>query len=324
VTTINEKPIGFIGLGTMGSRMAQRLLAARYPLTVYNRTRAKAEPLAAQGATIAETPRALASSCDYIMISLTDDAAVEVVFHGPDGILEGARAGTVCIDLSTIAPRTSRRIAEAARAKEVAIIDAPVSGSTAQVESGTLIIFVGGEPAMYERCRFLLDPLGKSFYMGSNGMGATMKLVANALLGAGMQALAEAIVLGEKAGLERDRLLDALGQTAVVAPSYKGKLENARRSAYPVSFALQLMYKDFGLILREAIEFAVPMPVTVVAQQLCAAEYARRREEDYSAVIGLMEELAGLSLKPAAHISDTPMASAMTDSPLRSRVPSSA
>ena len=91
-----------------------------------------------------------------------------------------------------------------------------------------------------------------------------MKLVANALLGAGMQALAEAIVLGEKAGLERDRLFDALGQTAVVAPSYKGKLENARRSSYPVTFALQLMYKDFGLILREAMEFAVPMPVTVV------------------------------------------------------------
>jgi 3-hydroxyisobutyrate dehydrogenase len=130
-------------------------------------------------------------------------------------------------------------------------------------------------------------------------------------------------VLGEKAGLDRDRLLDALGQTAVVAPSYKGKLENARRSAYPVSFALQLMYKDFGLVLREATEFAVPMPVTVVAQQLCAAEYARRREEDYSAVIGLMEDLAGLS-NPAPHFSDTPMASATTHSGLRSRVPSSA
>ena len=151
-----------------------------------------------------------------------------------------------------------------------------------------------------------------------------MKLVANALLGAGMPALAEAIVLGEKAGPERDRLLDALGQTAVFAPSYKGKLENARPSAYPVNFALQLMYKDFRRILREALEFAVPMPVTVVAQRICAAEYARQRGEDYSAVIGLMEDLAGLSLNPAPHFSDTPMASAMTHSGLRSRVPSSA
>jgi 3-hydroxyisobutyrate dehydrogenase-like beta-hydroxyacid dehydrogenase len=319
--TIKEKRIGFIGLGTMGSRMAQRLLAAGYPLTVYNRTRPKAEPLAAQGATIAETPRALAASCEYIMTSLTDDAAVEAVFYGPEGVLAGARSGATCIELSTIAPATSRRIAEAARAQGIEMIDAPVSGSTAQAEVGTLIIFVGGNEATYQRSQLLLDLLGKSFYMGSNGMGATMKLVANALLGAGMQALAEAIVLGEKAGLERDRLLDALGHTAVVAPSYKGKLENARRSAYPVAFALPLMYKDFGLILREATQLAVPMPATAVAQQLCAAEYARRREEDYSAVIGLMEDLAGLSLKPAPHSSDTPAASATTHTLLRSRVP---
>ncbi len=145
-------------------------------------------------------------------------------------------------------------------------------------------------------------------------------MVANALLGAGMQALAEAIVLGEKAGLERDRLLDALGHTAVVAPGYKTKLENARRSTYPVAFALPLMYKDFGLILHEATQLAVPMPATAVAQQLCAAEYARRREEDYSAVIGLMEDLAGIALKSAPHSSNTPTASA-THSLLRSRVP---
>ena len=318
--TIKDKRIGFIGLGTMGSRMAQRLLAAGYPLMVYNRTRAKAEPLAAQGATIAETPRTVAASCEYIMTSLTDDAAVEGVFYGPDGILAGACSGAICIELSTIAPATSRRIAEAARAQGIEKIDAPVSGSTAQAEAGTLIIFVGGNEATYRRSQFLLDLLGKSFYMGSNGMGATMKLVANALLGAGMQALAEAIVLGEKAGLERDRLLDALGHTAVVAPGYKAKLENARRSTYPVAFALPLMYKDFGLILREATQLAVPMPATAVAQQLCAAEYARRREEDYSAVIGLMEDLAGIALKSAPHSSNTPTASA-THSLLRSRVP---
>lgn len=245
MATNKEKRIGFIGLGTMGSRMAQRLLATGYPLTVYNRTRAKAEPLAAQGATIAETPRAIAASCDYIMTSLTDDAAVEAVFYGPEGILAGVRSGATCIELSTIAPATTRRVAEAARPQGIEMLDAPVSGSTAQAEAGTLIIFVGGNEATYQRSQFLLDLLGKSFYMGSNGLGATMKLVANALLGAGMQALAEAIVLGEKAGLQRDRLLDALGHTAVVAPSYKGKLENARRSAYPVAFALPLMYEAF-------------------------------------------------------------------------------
>src|SRR5256885_9012983 len=124
----------------MGNRMARRLLAAGYPLTVYNRTRAKAEPLAAQGATIAETPRALAASCDYIMTSLTDDAAVEAVFYGAEGILAGARSGTTCIELSTIAPASSRRIAEAARAQGIEMIDAPVSGSHATAEAGTLVV----------------------------------------------------------------------------------------------------------------------------------------------------------------------------------------
>ena len=284
--------IGFVGLGAMGSRMARRLLTAGYSLTVYNRTSAKAEALQANRAAVAESPRALARGVDCIFSSLADDRAVEDVYLGPDGILAAARPGTVCIDLSTIAPSTARRLAEAARARGVAVLDAPVSGSTAQAETGKLVIFVGGDEATYRGCRPLLDVLGTSSYLGASGMGATMKLVANALLGAGMQALAEAIVLGEKAGLDRDRLLDVLSETPVVAPAHKGKLENARRGVYPVAFALSLMYKDFGLIVREAVQLSVPMPVTAAAQQLCAVAHARGRREDYSAVIGLMEDLA--------------------------------
>ena len=285
--------IGFIGMGAMGSRMAQRLLAAGYPLTVYNRTPEKAQPLVAQGARVAASPQTLAASSDIILLSLADDAAVESVFLGRDGIIAAARPGTICVDTSTIAPATSRTIAEAARWNDVAVLDAPVSGSVAQVEAGTLMIFVGGEAATYQRCQPILGQLGTAFHMGPSGAGTTMKLVANALLGTGMQALAEAIVLGEKAGLDRDRFLDVLGQTAVIAPSHKGKLENARHEDYPIAFALRLMYKDFGLILRTAGELAVPMPVTAAARQICAAEYAHGREEDYSAVISLMEALAG-------------------------------
>jgi 3-hydroxyisobutyrate dehydrogenase-like beta-hydroxyacid dehydrogenase len=285
--------IGFIGIGAMGSRMARRLLAAGYPLTVYNRTPAKVQPLLAQGAQAAASPQALAASSDIILLSLADDAAVESLVLGRDGIVAAAQPGTICVDMSTIAPATSRTIAEVARQNAVAVLDAPVSGSVAQIEAGTLMIFVGGDAAIYQRCQPILDELGTSCYMGSSGAGTTMKLVANALLGVGMQALAEAIVLGEKAGLNRDRLLDVLGQTAVVAPSHKGKLENARHGDYPIAFALRLMYKDFGLILRTARELAVPMPVTAAAQQICAAEYAHGHEEDYSAVISLMEALAG-------------------------------
>jgi 3-hydroxyisobutyrate dehydrogenase len=291
------KHLGFIGLGAMGSRMARRLLGAGYPMTVYNRTRAKAEALGAHGATVANSAREVASVSDYVFTSLTDDRAVEDAFFHPDGILAGARADAVCIDLSTIAPATARRVAEAARARRVAALDAPVSGSTTQAEEGKLVIFVGGDEATFRDCRAVLDVLGTSTHLGTNGMGATMKLVANTLLGAGMQALAEAIVLGEKGGLDRDRLLDVLGATPVVAPAHKGKLENVRRGVYPVAFALSLMYKDFGLILREAVELSVPMPVTAAAQQLCAAAQADGRREDYSAIVSVMEQLAAISVR---------------------------
>jgi 3-hydroxyisobutyrate dehydrogenase-like beta-hydroxyacid dehydrogenase len=191
-------------------------------------------------------------------------------------------------------------VAEALRARDVAMLDAPVSGSAPQVESGTLVIFVGGEESAYEYAGPLLSVLGKAtFHMGGNGMGATMKLVVNALLGASLQALAEAIVLGERAGLEKSRLLEVLGQTAVVAPSHRLKLENVGREEYPVAFSLQLMHKDFGLIMALAHQLAVAMPATAVADQMCAAEVARGRQEDMSATIELMEELAGTV--PAPH-----------------------
>src|SRR5438874_10452755 len=209
MTESSDMPcIGFIGMGAMGSRMARRLLAAGYPLTVYNRTPARAQPLIAQGTQAAATPQALAASSDIIVLSLTDDAAVESMLLGRDGIIAAARPGTICVDTSTIAPATSRAMAEAARTNDVAVLDAPVSGSVAQVEAGTLAIFVGGDVATYRRCQPILDELGTTFYMGPSGAGTTMKLVTNALLGVGMQALAEAIILGEKAGLNRDRLLD--------------------------------------------------------------------------------------------------------------------
>jgi 3-hydroxyisobutyrate dehydrogenase-like beta-hydroxyacid dehydrogenase len=173
------------------------------------------------------------------------------------------------------------------------MIDAPVSGSTAAAEQGDLVIMVGGEKEAYERARPILAVLGSEInYMGASGAGTTMKLVLNAFLGTGLQALAEAIALGEKAGLQKDQLLDVIGQTGVISPAYRGKLENARHDEYPVTFALRLMFKDFGLIMRQAAELSVPMPATAVAQQMCAAENAKGIEEDYSATIRLMEEIA--------------------------------
>ena len=148
---------------------------------------------------------------------------------------------------------------------------------------------------VYDRCLPILSALGQRIsYMGSSGMGTTMKLVVNTLLGVSIQVLAEAVALGEKAGLEKGRLLDVLGQTAVIAPRQKLAMENVRREQYPVTFALQLMHKDFGLILREAESLHIPMPVTAAAEQIAAVELASQGSGDITAAIRWMEELAGV------------------------------
>jgi 3-hydroxyisobutyrate dehydrogenase-like beta-hydroxyacid dehydrogenase len=287
--------IGFIGLGLMGSRMATRLLEAGHALTVYNRTHEKTQPLADRGARVANTPQELATMVDVVMLSLANDAALEETMRGPQGVLSGLHAGATIIDLSTVSPQISRAIAVEVKARGGSMLDAPVSGSTPQAEQGTLIIMVGGDEDTYRRSQPILQVLGKQcFYLGPNGMGLVMKLVANAMLGLGVQALAEAIALGEGAGLERDRLLDVLGQMAVVSPSQKSKLENARNDSYPTTFPLQHMDKDFGLIGELASQADVPMPATTAAHQMSKAAHAEGLEGDFSVVIHLMRQLAGL------------------------------
>jgi len=286
--------IGFIGMGHMGSHMAPRLIYAGYHLTVYDRTREKAQAI--EGATVAETPEEAAAHSDIVISIVTNDPALEEVMFGPDGVLAGTRAGSVIIDMSTVSPRTSRRLFQAAREKGVAMIDAAVSGSVPQVEQGSLVIFVGGEQETYQQCQPILDILGQSsFYMGQSGMGTTMKLVVNTLLGLGMQALAEAIALGEKAGLEKDVLLDVLGQTTVLTAGQKSKLANVKREQYPTQFALSLQHKDLHLILNEADEVSVSMPATAVALQMYTAALAKGMDEDFSIMIKFMEQLAGVS-----------------------------
>jgi 3-hydroxyisobutyrate dehydrogenase len=296
----NLKPsIGFIGMGHMGSHMAQRLLDAGYQLTVYDRTKEKAQELGKRGALVAQTPKDLAASCQIVMACVTDNEAQQDVMFGPDGALAGVHAGSMIIDLSTVSPDASRRLYQAAKQQGVPMIDAAVSGSVPQVDQGSLVIFVGGERQTYQQCKPLLDVLGKnSFYMGASGMGTTMKLVVNTLLGLGMQALAEAIALGEKAGVEKGLLLDVLGQTAVLTPGQKSKLENVRREQYPTNFALSLMHKDLSLVLSRAYDVSVSMPATAAAQQMYTAAMAKGMDEDFSIMIKFMEELASLSPIP--------------------------
>jgi 3-hydroxyisobutyrate dehydrogenase-like beta-hydroxyacid dehydrogenase len=281
----------------MGSRIASRLLSAGYHVTVYNRTRSRAEDLVRRGATVADSPRALAGSADIVLSSVADDAALGQVMFGADGALEGAQTGSVFIDMSTVHPRASVRLSEAGAAKGVDVLDAPVSGSLPQAEQGQLVLFVGGQPTVYDRCHALFGVLGKTtIYMGPSGSGSMTKLCVNALLGLGMQSLAETLALGERAGLPRWRLLEALGETTVLSPGQRSKFDNIQRDEYPALFPQRLMFKDFSLILQRALELAVAMPATAAAAQVAAAEHARETaahvDDDLSAVVRAMRQSA--------------------------------
>jgi 3-hydroxyisobutyrate dehydrogenase-like beta-hydroxyacid dehydrogenase len=290
--------LGFIGLGAMGGRMARRLLTAGFRLTVHDRDREHARQLEQAGAKFAPTPERLAAAADVVLSSLTDDAALEEVMFGPRGALAHARAGTTFIEMSTISPRASQHLHDAASSRSLDVLDAPVSGSTPQAAEGQLVILVGGSESVYLRCLPILLVLGKKpFYMGPAGSGTATKLCLNTLLGVGLQSLAEAITLGLRSGLDHERLLHILGESAVLSPSQKSKLDYARTGEYPPTFPLRLMYKDFCLISQRALELSVAMPSTTAAAQVCAVEHAQATangDEDFSVVIRTAQEMAGL------------------------------
>jgi 3-hydroxyisobutyrate dehydrogenase-like beta-hydroxyacid dehydrogenase len=293
--TPNQGLLGFIGIGHMGSRIARRLLDHGYDLIAYNRSRDAAEALVEYGATVADNVAALASQADVILSCLANDEAVLSVYTGPQGVFAHARPGSVIIEMSTVLPWTSRELHRLGLEAGVKFLDTPISGSTLAAEQGALTLFCGGDEEVFQAAQPIFSAIARqNFYLGPSGSGATMKLVVNTLLGVGMQAIAEAVALGQKAGLDRHRLLDVLSQTAVVAPAHAGKLQRAALDDYSAQFAIRLMNKDFRLILETAADARTPMPATAAAFQMNIAQFSGGDEEDFSAVILLMERLAHL------------------------------
>jgi 3-hydroxyisobutyrate dehydrogenase-like beta-hydroxyacid dehydrogenase len=285
--------LGFIGLGYLGSRIARRLVAAGFPMIVYDRDHAKAAEFSAPGTKVARDPGELASEVDVIMSCLTDDSAVESVYVGTGNVLRSARSGTRMIELSTISPETSRELHRAAQRLGLFSLDVAISGSTPSAEAGTLTLFGGGDPEIFESAEAIFAAIAKQwFYMGPGGSGVSMKLVVNTLLGVGMQAVAEALALGLTLGLPRDLLFDTLAKTAVVAPAHAGKLATAKKHDYAPQFPVRLMHKDFRLVWAAAAYAGLSMPATEAAATINAAESASESEEDFSAVIRRMERLA--------------------------------
>ena len=299
--TADQVKVGFIGLGNMGSRIAQRLLDHGYQLAVYDRNLRKAEAIAAQSGVVPKNMLELARTSDVLLSCLTNDEAVRSVYTGPEGLFAGARPGSVVLEMSTISPESSRELHRLGARSGVEVLDVAISGSTPAAEEGMLTLLVGGNRELFRAAKPIFQAVAKRYFLlGSSGSGTAMKLVVNTLLGVGMQAIAEAVVLGEKAGLDRERLLEVLSQTAVIAPAHVGKLARAATNEYSPQFPLRLMNKDFQLILKAAAQEHIPMPATEAAFRVNSDELSRNDEEDFSAVMRRMEEVAGIAaVQPA-------------------------
>jgi 3-hydroxyisobutyrate dehydrogenase-like beta-hydroxyacid dehydrogenase len=288
--------VGFIGLGNMGGRIAQRLLNHGYQLSVYDRDLAKAEAIAAQGGAVATSIVELAGTVDVLLSCLTNDEAVRSVYTGSEGVLAGARPGTVVLEMSTISPESSRELHRLGAEAGIEVLDVAISGSTPAAEKGILTLLVGGDEKLFRAAEPIFQAIAKQYFLlGGPGSGTAMKLVVNTLLGVGMQAIAEAVVLGEKAGLDRQRLLEVLEHTAVIAPAHVGKLAKVALNDYSPQFPLSLMNKDFQLILKAAAQERISMPTTEAAFYVNSDELAHNDEEDFSAVLRRMEEVAGIT-----------------------------
>jgi 3-hydroxyisobutyrate dehydrogenase len=285
--------IGLIGTGIMGSRFARRLVDHGFELILQNRTRARAQALAGPSVEIVDTPAEVGRKAKIILSSLANDDAVRSTFLGPAGVLAHASPGSIVLEMSTVSPDTSRRVNVSGLQRRIEVLDVAVSGSTVAAERGELTLLIGGDEGILPFVDSILRAIATQwFYMGPSGSGTQTKLVVNALLGIGMQAIAEAAAFGQKMGLRRDRLLDVLSRTAVVAPAFKTKLSRISANDFSPQFPLRLMNKDFRLVLEKASSLGVLMPATAASYGINQEESARENEEDFSAVVRRMEELS--------------------------------
>jgi 2-hydroxy-3-oxopropionate reductase len=284
--------VGFIGLGIMGQPMALNLLRAGFPLVVHNRTRAKEEQLVSEGASAAESPRAVAASCDVVITMLPDSPDVEAVYFGEDGVVAGARSGQLLIDMSSIAPAVARSVAAAASSVGADALDAPVSGGDVGARDGTLSIMVGGSVDAFERARPLFEVLGKTIVrLGDAGAGQTAKACNQILVAVTIEAVSEALVLASKAGVDPEALIEVLSGGLAGNRVMEVRRQNFLQHDFTPGFKLALHHKDLGIALRTARELDVFLPTTAIVDQMLAAlEAAGDGGLDHSALLKVIEQ----------------------------------
>ncbi|MEA2246817.1 MAG: 3-hydroxyisobutyrate dehydrogenase [Solirubrobacteraceae bacterium] len=291
--------VGFIGLGIMGSRMAANLRRAGVELTVFNRTRRRAEEWAVEhGATVADSPAEVGRAADVVITMVVDGPQVEAMLLGPAGVVEGAAPGTLCVDMSTIAPADTRRIGAALAEREIAFVDAPVTGSSPRAQDGTLTIMAGGTTADFERARALFDVMGKLVvHVGELGQGQTVKLINNAVAATNLSTLAQALIVGRATGVDLDALMTIMGAGSGGSAMLDLKGQPLVDHDYSTLFKLEHMLQDVRLCLEEGQAAGVPFPAAAHTREVLTAGMGRGLgDADFAAMLDVLEALADTRL----------------------------
>jgi 3-hydroxyisobutyrate dehydrogenase len=279
--------IAFIGLGTMGIGMSLNILKAGHDVTVHNRTRQKEEAVAKEGAKRADSPREAAEGAEIIITMVSDTPDVEAVILGEDGVIQGAPQGAIVIDMSTISPAATRQMAAELGKKGVKMMDAPVSGGPEGAQNGTLAIMVGGDPADFEKASPILETMGKTVtHVGSIGAGQITKAINQIIISGTYLTVAEGLTLGMKAGLDMEKVIQAISGGAAGSWVLHNRGINVVNNTYPLGFRVKLHHKDLKIALETANELEVTMPATALVAQIENGLIARGYADDDVSAIG--------------------------------------
>ena len=288
--------VGYVGLGVMGSSIVRRLLADGHDVTVWNRTREKAEPLLAEGACWADSPREVAAARELVFTMVTNTEAVRAVAEGEEGILAGLSPGAIYVDMSTASPANTRALAERVAAAGAAMLDSPVSGTSVTVDQGKASLMVGGDTEVFERARPVLQSIGpKVIYVGPNGSAVTMKIAVNLSLAVQMLAFSEGVLLAEKSGISREKAVEVMLASVIASPmvAYRGPLVLGHPDE--VWFDCHMMQKDLNLALELGRQLEVPLPTTAVTNELLtAASGMGVGGRDFAVLFDVLAAMAGV------------------------------
>jgi 3-hydroxyisobutyrate dehydrogenase len=290
-----SKRVGFAGMGLMGSRMAKNLLKQGFPTAVWNRTAERCEPLAKAGAKVAKTPWELAEHADVVVACVSDPPAVERVVFAEDGILGAARPGFRYLECSTVSPGLTRRVQVALRERGADSLEAPVTGSKNGAEQATLLFMTGGEKSVHDELMPVMMAMGtKAIHCGEMGQGTTVKLIGNSVISFMVEALCEGIILGRRAGVPIEKIVEVIMASGYSSPYYSFKGQAIAKRDFEEHFAIDLLVKDQTLLLAEAASHRVPLPgLAAIREVFQAARAQGYGREDIGAIMKALEHSAG-------------------------------